>query len=153
MGSIVERFYDKRRRRALLIFSIAWLALASGWPALAGAWDIAAAGLPIGLFGLRTSLLEVCASRKGVTVKRLFRHYKYSWVEISHFETKRFGIHEIAVPSLVTTSGKRLALHGLDSTWSGFGARSNEWDRALNRLTELLEEAKGGQTPTLFQRN
>jgi hypothetical protein len=111
---------------------------------VAGEWDVAIALSLPGLIALRMARLQVVASSDGVAVMSFFRRYRLAWEEISHFELKRFGLRETAVPCVVTVASRRLPLHGLDSPLSGAGARSPEWEPTLRRLSERLNDVRYG---------
>jgi hypothetical protein len=138
----VKRFFDRRRRLMLRLFALGWGLLAVLWPSLNGYQDVGLAGLPVALIALRMSMLEVVADASGVCIKGFFRNHFLRWEDISHFELKRFAMRERSVPSVVTKSGSRFALQGIDSAFSGFGAESREWHLVLEELTRRLDDQR-----------
>lgn len=142
-GADEERFFDRRRRMMMWMLAGVWF-LGATTTLVAGYWDVAIALSLPGLIAVRMAMLEVVASSDGLVVMTFFRRHHLPWGNISHFELKRFGLREAAVPSVVTADSRRLALHGLDSPLSGAGTRSPEWEPTLRRLSERLNNARRG---------
>lgn len=132
-----RRFFDRSRRRVLRLLAAAWLAPAA-WALAAGEAGVALALALPGVIALRMASLEVISSDDAVVAKAFFRNHVLRWDQISHFESKRFGLRDVAVPCVVLTNGRVMALHGLDSVLSGFGARSSMWEPTLRGLSERL---------------
>lgn len=138
-----ERFVDRTRQRFVIVVASVWL-LGAAWAAVAQLPDVAVALSLPALIAIRMAMLDVVATDEGVRVRGFFTTRFFEWSEVSHFELKRFGLRETAVPTVVLTDGRRYALYGLDSALSGFGARSPMWEPTLRRLSERLTEVRFG---------
>lgn len=138
-GADQELFLDQKRRRMLWILGAVCFVGAAA-TLVAGYSDLAVGYSLFALIPLRMSALKVVATAEGVAVTTFFGKRRLRWEEISHFELKRFGLRDVAVPCLVTLEGRRVALQGLDSPLSGFGFRSPLWEPTLRRLSERLNQ-------------
>lgn len=109
--------------------------------------DVDAAADPLGVFaafGLlaaasaRAARLGVEARDEGIKLRSYFRDRSIAWSEVSYFGREKIPGRFTSVPVVVLQSGRKIVMHGLDSVFSGFGASSPLWDKAIASLSDEL---------------
>lgn len=98
---------------------------------------LAAFGLLAGV-SAQAARLGVEARDEGVKLRGYFRDRSIAWEQISYFGREKMPGRFTSVPVVVLQSGRKIVMHGLDSVFSGFGAKSPLWDKAIASLSDEL---------------
>ncbi len=145
-----ERLYVLRdRTRARVLVSIALLTLLFGALISAGAESAAARTQAMAAFiviagaFLLPARLAIEVRGGGIRLRGYLHNRTIAWSEISHFGLQKLPGRGGPVPTVVLATGKRLPLHGLDSTLSSFGVASPMWEEGMTRLTRELADRRG----------
>lgn len=116
--------------------------------------DVDAAADPLGVFaafGLlaaasaRAARLGVEARDEGIKLRSYFRDRSIAWSEVSYFGREKIPGRFTSVPVVVLQSGRKIVMHGLDSVFSGFGASSPLWDKAIASLSDELSRHRAAR--------
>lgn len=142
-------FRDRVRSRFLLALSAGLLLLglmfASDVDARADRVSVFAAFGLLAVVSAQAARLGVEARDRGIKLRGYFRDRSIAWSEISYFGREKMPGRFTSVPVVVLQSGRKLVLHGLDSVFSGFGASSPLWDKAIASLSDELSRHRTGR--------
>jgi hypothetical protein len=86
--------------------------------------------------------LRVEAGVHGIKLQSYFRNRSIAWTEIAYFGLERMPGRLTSVPVVVLQSGRKFAMYGLDSAFSGFGASSPLWGTAISALNQELSRRR-----------
>ena len=114
------------------------VAAAGATPTAADRAAVFGAFAVLALVSARTAMLGVEVRDEGVRLRGYLRTRVVPWAAIAHFGKERLPGRLSAVPAVTLADGRRHPLYGLDSVFSGFGAASPLWDRAIAVLSDEL---------------
>lgn len=142
-------FRDRERSRFLLGLAagllIFGLVLASDVDALTDRVGIVLAFGVLAVISFQTARLGVEVAEQGIKLRGYVRVRSIAWSDISYFSCESMPGRLTRVPVVVLQSGRKIAIHGLDSVFSGFGAASPLWNQAIASLSDELSRHRSAR--------